>query len=64
MNSGQVGEKNIFNHVSYIQNSKVENGISVLVILFWYCKIKVFAISGPWQGRFKYSKIAMDMYEV
>ena len=28
-------------------NGKVEKEISVLVILFWYCKMKVFAITGP-----------------
>ena len=29
-----------------MQNGKAEKEISVLVILFWYCKMKVFTISG------------------
>ena len=50
MNSSHVGEKIVFNHFSRVQNDKVEKEISVSVILFWYCKMKAFAITGPWQG--------------
>ena len=38
-------------------------GGAATMILFWYCKMKVLAISGPWQGWFRYSKIVMDMYK-
>ena len=46
MNSGHIGEKSVFNHFRQMQNGKAEKEISVLVILFWYCKMKMFTISG------------------